>query len=135
MSEENVELGHRVFEGVNRSGFDGMLPFLDPQVEWHTDPSVPEPGVYRGREGVADYVRGLFSLTGGTVRFEVERIVSIPGDRIFCQVTAYSTPEGSGREVALMDWCLIGTVHQGRIAAIHSYLRLDEALEAAGLSE
>lgn len=49
MSRENVEAVRQAFEAFNRGGIPAMQEFWDPEVVWHTDPMVPEPGVYEGR--------------------------------------------------------------------------------------
>ena len=34
MSHENVELARQSYDAYNRHGVAGILPFLDPEIEW-----------------------------------------------------------------------------------------------------
>jgi ketosteroid isomerase-like protein len=106
-----------------------------PGVEWHTDPRVPEPGVYKGREAVERYLEGLYESLGD-VHLEVKRVESLSDAEVFAQVAAHTgTPGGSERKVVLIDWCFVATLDEGKFTRIRSFLDREEALQAAGLSE
>jgi ketosteroid isomerase-like protein len=60
MSRENVELVRQAFEAFNRDGLPALQEFWDPEIVWHTDPMVPEPGVYEGREAVTAYLEASY---------------------------------------------------------------------------
>jgi ketosteroid isomerase-like protein len=137
MSEENVnvEVLHAVFERGNREGIAGMATFFDPDFVWHTDPRVPEPGVYKGAANVTRYLDTLWELLGGQVRLEVKENFPLDERRVFAMVAAHTTTRGSEREVILLDWCFIVTFRNQRLVELHSFLDRDEALQAAGLSE
>jgi ketosteroid isomerase-like protein len=56
MSQENVELVRRAFDAYEREGLDGLMCYLDPQVEWITTDAFLEAATYRGHEGVRRYL-------------------------------------------------------------------------------
>jgi ketosteroid isomerase-like protein len=135
MSRENAEILRTVFERMNREGVSGAVPFFGSSVEWHTDPRVPEPGVYKGPEAVRSYLEGLYQALGD-VKLEVNRTEPLDDETVFAQVTAYAgTTIGSEREVTLLDWCFIATFADGKFTRLRSFLDREEAVEAAGLRE
>jgi ketosteroid isomerase-like protein len=53
MSDENVEKLRAVYDAFNRGDFDGVLQYLDPDVELHPGVIVPDSREqYRGRQGL-----------------------------------------------------------------------------------
>src|SRR3954469_21169404 len=50
MSRENVELVREAFDAYNREGIDGILRFLDPDVEWRNPADSPIAGVFIGHQ-------------------------------------------------------------------------------------
>ena len=58
MSQENVEFAWRASRAWNDGGIDALLEYLDADVEWHPPSESMEPGVYRGHDGVRDYLDG-----------------------------------------------------------------------------
>ena len=69
MSEENVVLATRAVLAWNEGGVEAILPYLDPEIEWHPPRESMEPGTYRGHAGVRDYLGRLaevfFEADGG----------------------------------------------------------------------
>jgi hypothetical protein len=57
MSEE--EEVRRILAAWN-SGIDAFVEFLAPDVEWYAPPGFPEGEVWRGRDAVAEVLRGVF---------------------------------------------------------------------------
>ena len=63
MSQENVEVFKRAFDAINRRDAEGLLSELDPEVEWHSAILIAMGGeqtVYRGHEGVREWLRDLY---------------------------------------------------------------------------
>jgi ketosteroid isomerase-like protein len=60
MSQENVEVVHRIAEAVGRRDVALFLELTHPDVEWHTSLSViSEGGAYHGHTGIHRYVSDL----------------------------------------------------------------------------
>jgi hypothetical protein len=56
MSEENVEIARRGYEAFQRDGLDGLMPFLDEEIEWRNPEDSPIAGVWHGHmRKSADY--------------------------------------------------------------------------------
>ena len=52
MSQENVEKFRSALEAFNRGDVEGALKNMDPQVEWQTPRSLPDPQTYNGHENL-----------------------------------------------------------------------------------
>ena len=52
MSQENVEIVHRVIDAWNRQDIEGILALTDPEAEYVNAPTAVEPGTRRGHEGL-----------------------------------------------------------------------------------
>ena len=56
MSQEDVELLQEVLEALDEGGVDAVLPFIHPDFEFSTPPSISvEPDTYRGHDGLRRY--------------------------------------------------------------------------------
>jgi hypothetical protein len=42
MSQENIEVVRRTFDAVAREGGEGLLTFLDPEIEWQVRADLPD---------------------------------------------------------------------------------------------
>jgi ketosteroid isomerase-like protein len=52
MSQENREIAQQGYEAFARRDFDAALALMDPEIEAHNPPEVPEAGVHRGHDAV-----------------------------------------------------------------------------------
>ena len=52
MASANVELVRAIYERFRADDLDAALALLDPEVEVHDRPEIPDPQVHRGHEGV-----------------------------------------------------------------------------------
>ena len=59
MSQENVDLAWRAVRAWNEGGVDALVQYLDAEVKWLAPRESMEPGIYRGHEGVRDYLGRL----------------------------------------------------------------------------
>ena len=81
MSRENVELVKHGFEAFNAGGLSAMAESWDDDIVWHTDPLVPEPGVYEGREALMAYLEG-FIRAFGAWRVEVHEVRDLGDEEV-----------------------------------------------------
>ena len=135
MSRENVELAEQALEAFNTGGLSAIAEFWDPEIVWHTDPLVPEPGSYEGKEMVLTYLQGwLRAFT--EARFEINDIRAVGSDEVLAEATMLGQPVGGAEgDTHFLNWCLIAQVRDGLWVRIRSFLDRDRALEAVGLSE
>src|SRR5687768_9785053 len=110
MSEENVILARKLFEAFNDGGRGAMEDLFDPEVVWQTDPLVPEPGVYEGRDRVVAYLEGYLRAFG-SFRFEVHEVIELGPNELLAVTTALGRPLNQpGGDTQFFNWCLIGSV-------------------------
>lgn len=135
MSQENVQVIYRYMEAFNSKGLSGIEPFWDAEVIWHTDPLVPEPGVYSGKEAVKTYLEG-FMRAIGAFAVEIHEAIDLGGDDALVVTTVSGHPlAATSRETQFLNWAFILTFRNGKIVRIRSFFDKARALEAAGLSE
>ena len=139
MSQENVEIVRRVFEGYNRWGANPrgarnpeVMALLHPEIEFHTYARAPEAGVYRGREAVFVYPQQVFGKFEN-IRVELDELLPA-GDRVVIVCRQYTAPKGS--EVEIVEHVVqVFTIRDGMVVERKPFATREEALEAAGLSE
>jgi hypothetical protein len=61
MSQENVEIVHRLVEAWNEGRVDTFLGFFDPDCEVAFRPEVPEPGPFRGHAELRQWAEGFMA--------------------------------------------------------------------------
>jgi ketosteroid isomerase-like protein len=139
MSRENVEIVRRAYEAFNRWGVrpwgernPEIPPLLHPEVEFHTYASVPEPGVYRGRDAVIEYHERVFGQFE-SIRIELDELLSAD-DGVVIISRQHTVPKGSEAEI-VQPVVEVWTIRDDLLAERRAYPTRAEALEAAGLSE
>ena len=134
MSEENVELVRRIFSEYQELGLASFAEFMDPDIEFHTDPLVPEPGVYEGKEAVIAYMEGWI---GTFKRFPIElkEVIDLGDEDVLMFTKIRGQLAGQGAADTELDWCVMNTIRGGKVTRIRSFFDRNRALEAAGLSE
>jgi ketosteroid isomerase-like protein len=133
VSPETEDVLRRSFEAFNERGFSGAMEFWHPDIVWHTDPLVPEPGVYTGFDAVRSYLDGFINAFGAW-HIELHEIVDLDGHEVLCQITVSGHPLGqTDQETNLLNWAWIASVHDGKIDRIRSFFDQEKAFEAAGL--
>jgi uncharacterized protein len=131
MSEENVEIVRRVYDGYLSGDFERALSLVDPAVE--CDVSIrPDGKVYRGHDGVIEALR-TWSGTWEAFRIDVEEIID-GGDSVVGVERQSGRGKGSGLPMAQQTFSVF-TIDDGKVTRILWLQDRGEALEAAGLSE
>ena|SRR5215208_1293556 len=135
MSEENLEAIRRATEAFNRRDIDAMLEEVHPEIEWQPAFQMllgGEATVYRGHEGVRDFVRDTAEA------FTDRQAEQSEFRDLGKQVVAIGHSRGRGRESGVrtetaMAWLV--EFRDGKAVRIREYLDPADALEAAGLRE
>jgi ketosteroid isomerase-like protein len=134
VSEENVEVVRRWWEGFNE---DGMPPLAlcAEDIEIRNPPDLPVRGVYKGHDGVRRWRDETFDIVD-TLRVEPENIVDVRGDGeavlMLVRATGIAAHTGLNMEV---EWAAIWTIQDGKLHRAQGYLSRADAVEAAGLRE
>ena len=135
MSQENVENFRRGLEAYNRRDLDALMEELDPDVEWRPALAVllgGEQAVFRGHQGVRKSMQEEDEALA-MYRVEISEIRDL-GD----SVLAIGRFRVRGKESRVPIESPLGVLvdhRNGKTIRVRTYLDLDEALAAAGLSE
>jgi ketosteroid isomerase-like protein len=133
MSHENAELAWQAAWAWNDGGADALIGYLDADVEWHPPSESMESGIYRGHDGVRDYLGRLAEVFGET-RTEPLEVIDVDGDRVIAVVRSIARSEHVNTEIAA-DWAWLITVGSNRKATrVDAFTDKLKALEAAGLA-
>jgi ketosteroid isomerase-like protein len=135
MSQENVEVVRLSFQAFNENGLAGAREFWDTEIVWHTDPLVPEPGVYTGFDTVRTYLEG-FMRAFSAWHIDPRELIDLDGDEVLSVLTVGGQPLGqTDEQTHFLDWAWIVSVREGKITQVRSFFDKDRAFEAAGLKE
>jgi ketosteroid isomerase-like protein len=135
MSRENLEVVRRPYEAFNENGLAGAGEFWDSEIVWHTDPLVPEPGVYGGFDAVQTYLEG-FIRAFGAWHIDPHEITDLEGGEVLSVFTVSSRPLGqTDAQTQIFDWAWIVSVRDEKITRVRSFFDKGRAFEAAGLRE
>ncbi len=132
MSAERVELVKRGYEAWNSGDRSWVLEHMREDIEWITPPEDPDPGVYRGYEGVEEYW-AQWRAAVGQLKFEPEQVLDA-GDHVV--VTARRSGRGEHSGLAISDLVVqVFTFEGEKCIRVREYYDRDRALRAIGASE
>jgi ketosteroid isomerase-like protein len=125
-----VEIVRRCVEALARGEFEAFVAAHDPDVVWTTAADEPEQLIYRGCEGLQQFVADISEAWAG--RFddvmEFEAFIDL-GDWVVVPWTARVRGRGSGVPIDLSETYAI-RVEDGRIVRVDEYRTREEAIEA-----
>ena len=136
MSQENVEVAVKQFEGTNARDFAGVAD------TWAEDVNLVVHGKFgsftetrRGKLAVAEWFGDWFNQFGTDYRFEIEELRDA-GDRVFVVARHHAHGRHSGVTVD-QSGPFVFTLRDGKVSHIELWTEDDReaALEAAGLRE
>ena len=134
MSQENVEVVRRWWEGFNA---DGMPPLTlcDAEIQIRNPPDLPVSGLFEGHDGVRRWRDQTFEIVD-TAWVEPEEIVDVHGDgtTVLMLLRVTGTASHTGIKIDY-EWAAVWTIRHGKLLRAQGYLNRADALEAAGLSE
>src|SRR5919197_2052294 len=126
MSRENVELARKGYEAFARRDFDAVLALMDPDVEAHNPPEVPEAGVHRGHDAVRrDFEQTLDLFEDFSI--EVEQYFEA-GEELVVFLVYRGRARGSTAEV-VAPMAHVWTIRDGKAIKLPQYLDRSAALE------
>jgi ketosteroid isomerase-like protein len=132
MSQENVEIVQRIFDGWATGDFGAGLTDLDPDVVFAVRHPFPEAVETVGPDGIRDYMRGFLD-NWETYAVEARDLQAV-GDTVVAHAVQHGQGKASRIEIE-QQFFMLFTFRGGKIVRIESILNRDEALEAAGLRE
>jgi ketosteroid isomerase-like protein len=132
MSQENVEIVHRLNAAWNRGDLEAILSLFDRDCEVIFSPAVPEPGPFHGRAELRGWVEG-FLAAWDSHHAEVVETIEV-GDSVLVMLHLVGRGVGSGIELDETD-AHVFTFSDGKVTRWRNFSDRPAALEAAGLSE
>jgi ketosteroid isomerase-like protein len=133
MSEPNLQIVRRAYEAASTGDVEAAKELAGQDIELTSVLSSVEGGVYRGHPGVEQWFADVAD-TWETLDQKPERFIEIDEQRTLALTRVRGKGRGSGVEVNI-HVASIWTIRDGKIVGLHTYRSLDEAREAAGLSE
>jgi ketosteroid isomerase-like protein len=121
----------RGYEAFARRDLDAALAMLDPEIEAHDPPEMPDAAVHRGRDAVRRDWEQTLELFD-RFRIDVEEIVDAGDDQVVLLVHYSGTGRESGAAVEART-AHLWTVREGKAIRLRQFLDRAEALAAAGV--
>jgi ketosteroid isomerase-like protein len=132
MSLENVEIVRRAFEAWSALDVGAMTTAFDPDVRWHIAEDEPDAHII---EGVPGIVRSLRSWAESFDDFRAEPQNLIHGGDYVVVPLVF---RGRARHTAAtmgIEETQVYLVKDGKIVEVRVFRRVEDALEAVGLTE
>jgi uncharacterized protein len=128
----NVALVRSLFAAWERQDMEAVFALYDPAIVWDNS-TLPGPnaGVYRGREGVRQFLREWLEAFE-THEIHAEDFIDA-GDAVVVRVRVTGRGKASGAEVEMPRWNVY-RIRDGLVIRIEIFETKAEALEAAGFS-
>ena len=132
MSRRTTELAERAFTALGSEGPEGLLPYLDPEVDWVSIPNfLPDAADYHGRDGVSRWFANLDELFD-ELSWRLDEVIDGGEAAVVC-CAASGRGRQSGIEMEVQVFSAL-TIRDDLVVRLESFLRREQALEAAGLS-
>ena len=124
----------RFLDAFNGQDYEHCLETVDPDVEWHPPPDIPNTDVARGRDAlIANFTDWLGAWD--YYRTDPEEFVEGRGDTVLVFALESGRGRDSGIEVQSRRVTQFYELRDGKIVRFKAYTDRAEALEAAGLED
>jgi ketosteroid isomerase-like protein len=129
MSEENIDVVHRMTDAGNRGDLKAWAACLHEEIVYVPLPENPQTQPLHGVDAVIDFVTDWLE-PWEDYKVDVTRTVD-EGDRVFV-ATKHSGRHETGAEIS-MEMYIAGVFRDGKAIELRWFMNESEALEAAGL--
>jgi uncharacterized protein len=130
MSDEAFEVIRDAYEALNRGDWEALSRVTHPDIEWETDPRLPNAGIYRGREEIRRFVEDQAAPFDRSVT-EPERLFA-NGDQVVVLVRVRRRVRDSTAEIALRV-AHLWTIRDGKAVRGQAFAERERAFDAAGI--
>ena len=131
VSEKNVEIIRRIYDGWGRGDFNEGVDLYDRYVLLVLRPEFPDPGPYLGQMAIRGYMRGQFLKDFEDATITGEEFIDA-GDSVVVRIRQSASGSASGLPVE-MSYYNVWTLRGGSIIRIESIMKREDALAAVGL--
>jgi ketosteroid isomerase-like protein len=129
VSTENVEMARRAYAAFNGAGVEGILGYLDPEIEWRMwEEFARGSRLFTGHDGARE-VLTMFTENFDDFRADASEFVDV-GDCVVVSVCLEGKAKGSG-ELQRFELFHVWRVRDGLAICLDVYGTREEALEAA----
>ena len=131
MPSEVVEIVRRAYDAYDADGIEGLLPFLDPEIEWRNPENSPIAGVFHGHEGVREWQR-LTDEVFEELKFRPREIVEAADGRVLAVCDA--RVRGRESDVVLeAPFAHVVELRDGKGISLRMYPQIADARRELGL--
>jgi ketosteroid isomerase-like protein/predicted N-acetyltransferase YhbS len=127
-AQSGVALASDLYDALNQGDWDAFFNLLHPEVELREEFIALDIAVYRGHDGVREWLRRSTEVMSG-FRFEPLRFMRLE-DSVVIPVRLTARGSGSGAEVSA-DLVHMGQMSDGKISLLAAYPDLQSAVAAA----
>jgi ketosteroid isomerase-like protein len=110
--EPGIDVVHGFNDALARGDVDGMVDFLDPEVEWRAPESVPWGGTFRGRDGFREFLGKIVDQPAEFRREMLEYLDA--GERVVVLLRQMGRPKAGDAEYDVPE-VHVWTVRDGKI--------------------
>jgi ketosteroid isomerase-like protein len=132
MTSANADLVRRACEDFNRAGFDTLLAYADPTIEFSELPQAPEHTLRSGHEEILSWA-SQFEDVWDEVEAEIVELTEVDAERLIAVLRLRAHARDSGIELEQTSGSLF-TFRDGVVVRWEVYPTKGEALRAAGLA-
>jgi len=129
MPQTNADVVRRLYEAGDAVGFEGVLEFFDPEIEFDLTDVSPDQRAGRGRDA---FTKAASAYTDTFEEWHVDlvELIEIDADRVLAVVRDGGRLKGSDREI-YNDFAHLWTLREGRLVRWAGFTDKTRALEAA----
>jgi ketosteroid isomerase-like protein len=131
VSEENVQIVHRVYDALRRRDVEAFLREMHPDVEGMSWVMEADGDVFRGHDGMRRFLGEIWAVFPDW-SVEVVEVIAHE-DKALAELDLGGRGAGSGAPVHDTRW-QVATFRDGRVIAWRGFAAREEALAAAGLT-
>ena len=133
MGQPNVEIIRGFLDAFNRRDTAACLDAIDPDVEWHPPPDLPNAAVAIGRDALTAQWRDWLGAWDD-YRFVPEELMEGAAGAVVVIGHESGRGKDSGIDIRSRRVTAVYELRDARIVRFRAYLDRGEALKAAGLS-
>ncbi len=121
---EAADLVRAAFDRANANDVDRLAALCDAGIEFHDVPEIPGSTIYRGHDGVRDWLRTVHEASDD-LHFQIWELQE-NGEAVMVETSAEMHGKASGAEVGWRFWT-VWRVRDGLITYHHGYSSREDA--------
>jgi ketosteroid isomerase-like protein len=122
---EAADVVRAAFERANANDPEGLAALCDESVEFHDVPEIPGSTVYRGHDGIREWLRSVHEVSDD-LQLQIWEMEE-SGDAVMVETSAEMQGRAGGAEVAWRFWT-VWRVRDGLITYHHGYGEREDAV-------